>query len=90
MKFWNALLEFGSEWGEEGSMPLKILQKIFQAQTEDLTTIGTHVAQIVESSDEQMELSNTESDVLYDNVQEQIKIKINDCITFTNVWGFRT
>ena len=40
-KSWNALLEFGSEWCEED-----ILQKIFQEENEDLTTIGTFVAQI--------------------------------------------
>ena len=40
------MLEFGSEWCEEDNMPLNILQKIFQEENEDLTTIGTLVAQI--------------------------------------------
>ena len=46
MKSWNALLENGCEWCEEDNMLLNILQKIFQEENEDLTTIGTLVAQI--------------------------------------------
>ena len=45
-KSWNALLEFGSKWREEDNMPLNILQKIFQEENEDLTTIATLVAKI--------------------------------------------
>ena len=39
----------------------------------------------VESNEEQMELSDTESDDLYDNGHEQNKIKVDYCITSTNV-----
>ena len=42
-----ALLEFGSEWREEDNMPLNILQKIYQQDPDDLTTIGTLGDQIV-------------------------------------------
>ena len=80
-------------------MPLNTLQKIYQEETEDLTTIGTLGDQIVTgqlftSADinnwiqEELhvksngELSDTES---YDNGHEQNKIKVNDCITSTNV-----
>ena len=42
-----ALLAFGSEWREEDNMPLNVLHKIYQEETEDLTTIGTLEDQIV-------------------------------------------
>ena len=34
-----------------------------------------------ERNEEQMELLHTESGELYDNGQEQNKVKVNDCIT---------
>ena len=92
-------------------MLLNILQNIFQEVNEDLTTIGTLVAQFgiehfvknadrndriqeefhVESKEQEMEWSDTESDDLYDNSHEQSKIKVQDCIISTNVhaMGFR-
>ena len=39
----------------------------------------------VKSNEEQMELSDTESEALYDNGHEQNKIKVNYCITSINV-----
>lgn len=104
-KSWNALLEFGSEWSEEDNMPLNILQNIIQEENEDLSTIGTLVAQIgtehlftnadinnwiqeefhVESNEEQMELSDTESEDLYDSGHEENKIKVDDAITSINI-----
>ena len=41
------MLEVGSECREEDNMPLNLLQKIFQEETENLTVIATIVAQIV-------------------------------------------
>ena len=45
-KSWNALLEFGSEWRKEDNLPFNFLQKIFQEEIDDLTTIDALVVKI--------------------------------------------
>ena len=67
----KALLEFGSEWYEEDSMPLNILQKILQQENEDLTTIGTLAGQIV------IEHIFTNADI-HNWIQEEFHVKRND------------
>ena len=82
-------------------MPLSILRKYFRKKPKILQLVALIVTERlftnadknnwmeeefhVASNEEQMELSDTESDDLYDNVQEQIKIKVDDFITSPNV-----
>ena len=78
IKSWKALFEFGSEWREEDNMPLDILQKIANifanADINNCIQEELHV----ESSEDQMELGLED---LYDNGDEQNKIKVDDCST---------